>query len=94
MKQQNIFDSWGTEYSYSYDEILAESSSVWARHLADRGMLIFKGLGTTLTDEQFHLIGKKFGRVWSKEDYHTASRGDPTLNDNELFTWYPWIYSV
>ena len=85
MKQQNIFDSWGTEYNYSYNEILSESSIVWARRLADRGMIIFKGLGIELTDEQIHCVGGKFGQVWTKEDYHTASRGDPTINDNDVF---------
>jgi hypothetical protein len=88
MKQQNIFDSWGTEYNYSYNEILSESSVVWARRLADRGMIIFKGLGIELTDEQIHCIGGKFGQVWTKEDYHTASRGDPTINDNDVLSIY------
>lgn len=85
MKQRNIFDSWGTEYNYSYDEILTESSVVWAKRLADRGLLIFKGMGTGLTDEQLHRIGGQFGQVWTKEDYYSASQGDPTINDNDVF---------
>lgn len=85
MKQRNIFDSWGTKYNYSYDEILSESPASWASRLTDRGMLIFKNMGTELTDEQIHRIGKQFGKVWTREDYHTASRGDPTINDNDVF---------
>ena len=55
--------------------------------MVDRGLLIFKGLGPELTDQQFHNITKKFGTLWTVDDYnHAAGKFDPTLNKETLET--------
>ncbi len=81
----NIYDSWCTEYTTTYEEILAEPNQVWRDRLVDRGLLIIKGLPSTLTDAQFHEIGKKFGELWTVDDYRIGSgKFDPTLNKASL----------
>lgn len=83
MSARNIFDAWCTEYTMSYDEILARDSAEWRQDLVERGLLIFKGLGPNLNDEQFHALGAKFGTLWESEQYHKASLNDPTLKGTQ-----------
>jgi len=69
LQGKDLFPEWATEYNLSLDEILAVESSTWHNILVARSLLVFKGLGAQLTDEQFHTMGTKFGRVWTSEDY-------------------------
>ena len=87
MQTQNIHNSWGTEYIASYDEIMTGDSQEWRDQLVNRGFLIFKGLGPELTDQQFHDIIKKFGTLWTLDDYTRAHGSfDPTINKTTLET--------
>ena len=69
LQGKNLFPDWATEYNLSLDEILAVDQTTWHSILVSRSLLVFKGLGAQLTDEQFHTIGTKFGRVWTSDDY-------------------------
>lgn len=80
MQSRKIFDSWCTEYTATYDEILARPNEEWRRELAERGLLIFKGLGPDHTDQEFSVFCSKFGTLWESEQYHRASITDPTLS--------------
>jgi len=82
MNGRDIYPEWITEYQLSYDEIMSVDDGVWHQLLADRVLLIFRGLGTDLTDEQFHAFGTKFGRVWDKDDYEKTP-GDNTIRNRE-----------
>ncbi len=87
MQIRNIHNNWCTEYTTSYDEIMAESAETWRNRLVNRVLLIVKGLPPTLTDEQFHNIAKKFGILWNVEDYRNGSgKFDVTLNKENLKT--------
>ena len=82
---KDIYNTWCTEYTTTYDEILSESDQTWRDRLVNRGLLIIKGLPPTLTDEQFHQIGKKFGELWTVDDYRAGSgKFDVTLNKADL----------
>ncbi len=82
---KDIYDSWCTEYTVTYEEVLNESNQAWRDRLVDRGLIILKGLPSTLTDAQFHEIGKKFGELWTVDDYREGSgKFDPTLNKQSL----------
>jgi alpha-ketoglutarate-dependent taurine dioxygenase len=82
MNGLNIYPEWITEYKLSYDDIMSVDADVWRQQLASRVLLIFRGLGTTLTDEQYHAFGTKFGRVWDKDDYEKTP-GDNTIRNKE-----------
>lgn len=85
MDIKNIYPTWCTEYTVTYDEIINESNQVWRDRLVDRGLLILKGLPPTLTDAEFHEIGKKFGELWTVDDYRKGSgKFDVTLNKDNL----------
>lgn len=85
MDIKHIYKNWCTEYTTTYDEIMGETSEVWRNRLVDRGLIIFKGLGPNLTDEQFHNITGKFGTLWTVEDYRKGSgKFDITLNRENL----------
>lgn len=87
MNTRNIHQNWCTEYTTSYDEFVAEESSAWRDRLVNRGLLIIKGLGPNLTDQQFHNISGKFGTLWTVEDYRNGSgKFDVTLNKQNLGT--------
>jgi len=82
---KDIYDSWCTEYTVTLEEFLAEDNRVWRDRLVGRGLLIIKGLPPTLTDAEFHQIGKKFGTLWTVDDYRKGSgRFDSTLNKEGL----------
>lgn len=83
MSARNIFDTWCTEYHMTYDEILARDSAEWRRELAERGLLIFKGLSPELGDAKFSRLGEKFGTLWDPAQYHRGSITDPTLSKDE-----------
>lgn len=87
MQTKNIHSSWGTECVVSYDEIIEGSSQQWRDFLVNRGLIILKGLGPDLTDQQFHNVVNKFGTLWTLDDYTRAVGGfDPTLNQTTLET--------
>ena len=80
MDIQHIYTEWCTEYTVTLEEVLAESDKVWRDRLVSRGLLILKGLGPDLTDQEFHAIMGKFGKLWTAVDYVTATGYyDPTL---------------
>lgn len=82
MEGKQIYSNWITEYNLPLDEILSVDNATWKQILSDRVLLIFKGLGTSLTDEQFHAFGTKFGRVWDKDDYEKTP-GDNTIKNRD-----------
>jgi len=82
LQGRNLFPEWATEYTLSFEEILSIDSTRWQQALANRVLLVFKGLGTQLTDEQYHTFGTKFGRVWDKDDYEKTP-GDQTIRHRE-----------
>jgi len=85
MQTHNIYENWCTEYTASYDEVIQETSSVWRNRLVDKSLLVLKGLPPDLTDTQFHEIGKKFGQLWTVDDYRAGSgKFDVTLNKQNL----------
>ena len=87
MQTQNIHNSWVTECTVSYNEIVEGDSQMWRDLLVNSGLLIFKGLGPNLTDRQFHNISNKFGTLWTTDDYTRAHGSfDPTLNKTTLET--------
>ena len=69
MVGKDIFPEWGTEYTITFDQLMAEEKSTWSNRLVDRGLPVIKGLRPDLTDAEYHSIGEKFGRVWTREDY-------------------------
>lgn len=82
MDGKNIFQNWVTEYRISLNEIMSVDNATWQKILVDRVLIIFKGLGTELTDEEYHALGTKFGRVWDKDDYEKTP-GDQTIRNRE-----------
>lgn len=85
MQIHNIYENWCTEYTVSYDEVVQETSEVWRNRLVDRGVIVLKGLPPDLTDAQFHEIGKKFGLLWTLDEYRAGiGRFDVTLNKENL----------
>lgn len=83
--KKDIYPTWCTEYTLSYEEILAESSQTWRDRLVDRGLIVLKGLPSTLSDAEFHEICKKFGVLWTVEDYNRGSGTvDKTLNKETI----------
>lgn len=83
MKSAKIFDSWGeTLYVDSYEEFMAIDQLVLSEMVKQRNLVLIKGLTPNLQDDEFYNLGKKFGRVWTQEDYTKTFIGrgiDPTL---------------
>jgi len=69
MEGKTIFPEWGVEYTVTFDQLMSGEKSTWSKILVDRGLIVIKGLGPDLTDAEYHAIGEKFGRVWTREDY-------------------------
>ena len=69
MVGKDIFPEWGIEYNITLDQLMAEQKSTWSKILVERGLIVIKGLGADLTDAEYHAVGEKFGRVWTREDY-------------------------
>lgn len=84
MKIENIFDSWASiVYVDSLQEFMAIDAKLLTNLVLDKNLIVIRGLGPSLTDEEFYSVGQKFGKVWSREDYKKSfiTRGnDPTVN--------------
>jgi alpha-ketoglutarate-dependent taurine dioxygenase len=84
MKNEKIFDTWGEKlYVDSYEEFMSIDQTVLSTMVGQRNLLVIKGLGPDLKDEEFYAFGRKFGKVWSQEDYRKTfiNRGfDPTID--------------
>ena len=85
MQIQNIFSTWGSVVTTSYTEFMSDDQTNWAQVVLDRNLIVLKGFGTNLTDEEYFNFGKKFGRVWTIDDYRRPQVGanrtgvDPTI---------------
>jgi alpha-ketoglutarate-dependent taurine dioxygenase len=92
METRHIYKDWCTQYTVTLEEVLAESPQVWRDRLVSRGLIILRGLGPDLTDQEFHAVGEKFGKLWSAVDYVIASGyKDPTLKVQQHNT-FPTSY--
>lgn len=84
MQITDIFQSWGTEIRTNYQEFMSASQEYWTDLVLSRNLLLIRGLGKDLTDEEFYRLGQKFGRVWTRHEYQRpfVNKGrDPTLRD-------------
>jgi alpha-ketoglutarate-dependent taurine dioxygenase len=84
MKNEQIFDAWGEKlYVNSYDDFMTIDQTVLSNMVKQRNLVVIKGLPPDLKDEEFYALGRKFGKVWSREDYKKTfiTRGyDPTID--------------
>jgi alpha-ketoglutarate-dependent taurine dioxygenase len=86
MKIQHIFPSWGSVVTTSHAEFVADTETDWAQLVLDRNLIVLKGFGPGLTDDEYFDFGKKFGTVWTIDDYRRPHVGvnkftgiDPTI---------------
>jgi alpha-ketoglutarate-dependent taurine dioxygenase len=92
MKIENIYDSWGSSIELTLSELISEDRSFWQDLILTRNLLVLKGLGPGISDEQFFNLSLKFGKVWDKEVYKLSYIGqgsDYTIKSN---TSYPISY--
>jgi alpha-ketoglutarate-dependent taurine dioxygenase len=84
MKTENIFDSWASITRIdSYQEFMSVDSKLLTDLLLERNLIVIRGIGPNLTDEEFYSLGQKFGKVWAREDYKKSfiTKGnDPTID--------------
>jgi alpha-ketoglutarate-dependent taurine dioxygenase len=84
MKNEQIFDAWGEKlYVDSYLDFMTIDQNVLSDMVKQRNLIVIKGLPPDLKDEEFYALGRKFGKVWSQEDYKKTfiTRGyDPTID--------------
>jgi len=83
MQLKNIYPEWITECYVSYDELMSWDNVLCKQLLNERVMLIFKGLGPNLTDEQYHAFGEKFGKNWGADTYKLLR--DKTVKNIDTF---------
>lgn len=82
MKLTPIFDSWASQIDCTLDQAMKMPKGFWSQLVLRRNLILVRGLGRDLTDQEFHLFGQEFGRVWDQTDYRQpqVSNGhDPTL---------------
>jgi alpha-ketoglutarate-dependent taurine dioxygenase len=87
MKINNIYDSWGNFVELTLDQLLSKDKSFWQSLIFDRNLLVLKGLGSNLSDEQFFNLSSKFGNVWTTDVYKLPYIGfgrDTTVEPNTL----------
>jgi len=86
MKTEHIFDSWATVLQVdSFQEFMTIDSKQITDLVLKRNLIIIRGIGPNLTDEEFYLLGQKFGNVWTREDYKKSfitHGNDPTIDKN------------
>ena len=86
MKTENIFNSWASIARVeSYQEFIDIDNIKLTNLVLDRNLLVIKGIGPNLTDDQFYDLGQKFGKVWTREDYKKSfiTHGDdPTIDQD------------
>lgn len=86
MKTENIFNSWASIARVeSYQEFMDIDNIKLTNLVLDRNLLVIKGIGPNLTDDQFYDLGQKFGKVWTREDYKKSfiTHGDdPTIDQD------------
>jgi alpha-ketoglutarate-dependent taurine dioxygenase len=84
MKTENIFESWASiTHVDSFQEFMFIDSKILTDLVLDRNLIVIKGLGPNLSDEEFYSLGEKFGKVWARDDYKKSfiSQGnDSTIN--------------
>lgn len=84
MKTEHIFQSWGDLlYVESYEDFMSIGEKELTDLVLERNLIVIKGLTTNLKDEEFYALGRKFGRVWTQEDYRKSfitHGSDPTIN--------------
>lgn len=83
MKTSDIFESWGTEITTTFDDLMSADAATLRDLLVSRNLLLIKGLNGSMSDHQFFELTSKFGTNWTGEDYRNplASKGnDPTIS--------------
>jgi alpha-ketoglutarate-dependent taurine dioxygenase len=80
MKIENIYDSWGSCIELTLDELLSKDRLFWQDLILSRNLLVLKGLGPDISDEEFFNLSFKFGKVWTNDIYTLPyiSRGKDT----------------
>lgn len=88
MQTQNIFSTWGSIVTTNYTEFMSDNTTDWPQLVLGRNLIVFKGFRANLTDEEYFNFGKKFGQVWTMDDYRRPQVGakthsglDPTIVD-------------
>lgn len=85
MKTENIFSSWASIVQVdSFQEFISIDNKLLTDLVIDRNLIVIRGLGPNLTDEEFYTFGQKFGYVWTRDDYKKSfiSQGkDTTVNE-------------
>jgi len=88
MKTENIFESWASiTHVDSFQEFMSIDNKLLTDLLLDRNLIVIRGLGPNLTDDEFYSLGQKFGTVWSRDDYKKSfiSQGnDSTIKQDTL----------
>jgi alpha-ketoglutarate-dependent taurine dioxygenase len=88
MKIEHIFNSWASiTHVDSFEEFMSIDSKLLTNLVLNRNLIIIKGLGPNLSDEEFYSLGGKFGNVWARDDYKKSfiSQGnDSTIDQNNL----------
>ena len=83
MKIINIYDSWGSNIDITHDEFLNHDKSFWQNLVLDRNLIVIRGLGKELTDDELYDLSGLFGTVWTPEIFNQLyiSNGiDRTIN--------------
>jgi alpha-ketoglutarate-dependent taurine dioxygenase len=84
MKIEHIFNSWASiTHVDSFQEFMSIDNKLLTDLVLDRNLIVIRGLGPNLSDEEFYSLGEKFGNVWSRDDYKKSfiSGGtDSTIN--------------
>jgi len=88
MKTENIFNSWASITQVdSFQEFTSIDSKLLTDLVLDKNLIVIRGLGPNLTDEEFYAVGQKFGTVWARDDYKKSfiTKGDdPTIKQDTL----------
>lgn len=82
MNITNIYDNWGSNVTVTYDELLSHDKTFWQELILDRNLIVIRGLGKELTDDEFYTLSGRFGTVWTPEVFNQLyiSNGyDPTI---------------
>jgi alpha-ketoglutarate-dependent taurine dioxygenase len=86
VKITNIYPEWATLLEGDYNQVMSCEAEYLTNLVLTRNLVVIRGFGPNLTDQQYFKFGEKFGRVWTHSQYKNPiiSKGrDNTIKDIE-----------
>jgi alpha-ketoglutarate-dependent taurine dioxygenase len=69
MKIKNIYDSWASDVTVTYEELLSHDRNFWQNLILNRNLIVIRGLGKVLTDDELFDVSQQFGTTWTHDVY-------------------------